>query len=73
MYAIRSYYVQEVNFAYQLANFCFVLSVYDNEVDGVIGVRPPRSSSRKDIAFWIGKEPTLDSDGKIIVNGSGLP
>jgi hypothetical protein len=63
---------KEVNFAYQLANFCFSLSVNDNECTGVIGTLGPKSYSAKDISQWIGKEPQLDADGKLIANGTGL-
>lgn len=63
---------REVNFAYQLANFCFSLSVNDNEVTGVIGTKGPSSYSNKDISLWIGKEPTINADGEISANGSGL-
>jgi len=62
----------EVNYAYQLSNFCFSLSVNDNEVTGVIGTKGPLSFSAKDISLWIGKEPTLDADGDIAINGTGL-
>jgi len=62
----------EVNFAYQLANFCFSLSVNDNEVSGVIGVQEPASFSAKDISLWVGKEPTEDTEGNIVADGSGL-
>ena len=62
----------EVNFAYQLANFCFSLSVNDNEVTGVMGTRGPASFSAKDISLWIGKEPNKDSTGDVVANGSGL-
>lgn len=63
---------KEVNFAYQLANFCFSISVNDNEATGVIGVKGPKSYSTKDVASWIGKEPVKDSTGKVVVNGAGL-
>lgn len=62
----------EVNFGYQLANFCFSLSVNDNEVTGVIGVKAPLSFSAKDISLWIGKEAGVDSEGKVLINGTGL-
>lgn len=63
----------EVNFAYQLANFAFSLSVHDNEVDAVIGAsRGPKSYATKDIAKWIGKEPSKNTAGEVVANGSGL-
>lgn len=70
--ALSSSDFHEVNFAYQLADFCFSLSVNDNEVTGVIGVKPPASYSAKDISLWIGKEPVLNSEGDVTVNGAGL-
>lgn len=63
---------KEVNFAYQLANFCFSISVNDNEATGVIGTRAPKSYAAKDLATWIGKEPTFDTAGKIVADGDGL-
>lgn len=63
---------KEVNFGYQLANFCFSLSVNDNETTGVIGVKGPKSYSAKDLSTWIGKEPTVDVSGAVIANGQGL-
>ena len=62
----------EVNFAYQLGNFCFSLSVNDNECTGVIGTRGPKSFSAKDISQWIGEEPVIDADGQISADGTGL-
>jgi archaellin len=63
---------KEVNFAYQLANACFVTSANEYNVTGVIGTGLPASMSTKDISLWVGKEPILDADGEIIANGSGL-
>lgn len=66
----------EVNFAYQLANFCYKQSHLNTEMHGVIGVRPPKSFSPKDVALWVGQAPTLgvDSSGNefIVKNGKGL-
>jgi len=69
----------EVNFGYQLANFCFNLSVNNNECIGTIGMLPPTSFSPKDIAIWVGSLPTytvLDDGSRLINdagdNGSGL-
>jgi hypothetical protein len=63
---------KEVNFAYQLANACFVTSANEYNVNGVIGVGLPASSSTKEVSIWVGKEPVLDSDGEIVADGSGL-
>ncbi len=66
----------EVNFAYQLADFCFRQSHLNTEMTGVVGVLPPESYSLKDVATWAGKLPitTEDANGNIVVatNGSGL-
>ena len=63
---------QEVNFAYQLANFCFQSSSNEYNVSGTIGVKMPKSFSAKDLAQWVGKEAVVDFDGKLIANGTGL-
>jgi hypothetical protein len=63
---------KEVNFAYQLANACFVASANEYNVNGVIGTSLPASMSTKDISIWIGKEPVLDEEGEIVQNGTGL-
>lgn len=70
--ALTSSSFHEVNFAYQLANFCFSLSVNDNEVTGVVGTKGPASFSAKDVSLWVGKESMIDSTGIVIGNGSGL-
>ena len=48
----------EINFGYQLANFCYNMSVNNNECIGTIGMRPPLSFSPKDLANWVGSLPT---------------
>ena len=63
---------KEVNFAYQLAEFCHKSSSNEYNVTGVIGVKMPKSFSAKDISLWVGKEPVVDFDGKIIQDGTGL-
>lgn len=68
----------EVNFAYQLANFCWTQSRDNTDMTGVIGVLPPNSFTLKDIARWVGKLPELETDnnGNRVVssggNGTGL-
>lgn len=66
----------EVNFAYQLARFCYALTANGNPAAGVIGVRPPVSFGLTGIRNWIGQLPTYqtDSNGNVTVsaNGSGL-
>jgi hypothetical protein len=63
---------KEVNFAYQLANACFVNSANEYNVTGVIGTSLPTSMATKDVSMWVGKEPIFDTDGNILANGSGL-
>lgn len=63
----------EVNFAWQLANFCYQISQNDRDCLGVIGVLPPNSYTLKDLASWVGEEPVVDADtGVITTNGTGL-
>jgi len=66
----------EVNFGYQLADFCYRQSEQNQEMTGVIGVLPPDSLSLKDVSSWIGTLPvtTLDASGNIVIstNGTGL-
>lgn len=65
----------EVNFAYQLANFCFRQSHLNTEMTGVIGVKPPASFSAKDVSLWVGSRPTytvVDGTNTISANGTGL-
>lgn len=63
---------KEVNFAYQLANACFVIASNEYNVTGTIGTSLPASYSTKDVSLWIGKEPVLDTENGIVQNGSGL-
>lgn len=63
---------KEVNFAYQLANFCFVASSNEYNVLGTIGTSIPKSFAPKDVSKWVGKEPVTDVDDEIIQNGTGL-
>jgi hypothetical protein len=68
----------EVNFAYQLANFCYTQCRDNTEMTGVIGVLPPASYSLKDVSQWVGTLPTTEEDanGNVIIssggNGTGL-
>jgi hypothetical protein len=68
----------EVNFAYQLANFCYISSRDNKEMTGAIGVLPPTSFALKAVSNWIGKLPTTeeDSGGNTVIaiggNGTGL-
>jgi hypothetical protein len=77
--ALTSASFHEVNFAYQLANFCFSLSQNSSECFGMVGTRPPSSFSLEDISTWVGKLPTYteDANGDLVVasagnNGTGL-
>lgn len=70
----------EVNFAYQLANFCYDISENNIEVTGAIGVRPPASVTLEDVSIWIGELPVYSIDSisgaqsvaSASDNGSGL-
>lgn len=66
----------EVNFGYQLADFCYRQSNQNTEMTGVVGVLPPDSLSLKDVSVWVGKMPvtTTDANGNVIIttNGTGL-
>lgn len=70
----------EVNFGYQLANFCYTHSRDVDEATGVIGVLPPASFGLKDVALWVGSLPTTEEDanGNVVIqdsplgNGTGL-
>jgi len=66
----------EVNFAYQLANFCYTQGVNNMDMEGFIGVKPPKSFGVRGISNWIGSEPTyqLNTNNVLVVseNGKGL-
>ena len=66
----------EVNFAYQLADFCYRQSNQNTEMVGFIGALPPVSRALKDVINWIGKLPTTTEDFNgntvVSVNGTGL-
>lgn len=64
----------EVNFAYQLSNFCYDISRATNQCFGFIGVRPPASIGLRDVSNWIGKLPvyTTDATPTVSTNGTGL-
>ena len=63
----------EVNFAYQLANFCYEVSRNHNECLGYIGVKGPLSTSLRDVSTWIGKAPTYTTTaaGVSTINSAG--
>ena len=64
---------KEVNFAYQLANFCYTQSRDTDEMTGVVGVLPPASFGLKDVALWVGALPSTetDSSGNTVIAGNG--
>lgn len=66
----------EVNFAQQLAAFCYKQSDLNKDMLGFIGVLPPTSFSLKDVSTWVGSLPvtTVDGNGNAVIstNGSGL-
>lgn len=63
---------EEVNFGYQLANFCYQLSTNDNNCRGVIGVNRWASKRLQDLDTWSGVAPTRNTAGAVTVDGSGL-
>jgi hypothetical protein len=68
----------EVNFAYQLANFCYTSSRDNTEMTGSIGTKGPDSFALKNVSIWIGDSPTSteDANGNLVIsvglNGTGL-
>lgn len=66
----------EVNFGYQLADFCYRQSRDNTEMTGVIGVLPPNSYHLRDVSTWVGQLPvtTEDANGNVVIttNGTGL-
>jgi hypothetical protein len=66
----------EVNFGYQLADFCYRQSQNNEEMTGTIGVLPPTGLSPQQVSQWIGKLPvtTTDNAGNTVIstNGTGL-
>ena len=62
----------EVDFTHRVGMWGFERTedgIYPNIMVGVLG---PRAYNAKYVNLWVGKEPTYNLDGKIIVNGSGL-
>lgn len=66
----------EVNFAYQLADFCYRSSHLNQDMFGCIGVRAPKTFGLKDVSDWVGQSPTYTVNGsgnlEITKNGTGL-
>lgn len=68
----------EVNFAYQLADFCYIQSRDNMDMTGVVGVLPPESFTLKGVSSWVGTLPTTETDAngnKVVAaggNGTGL-
>lgn len=62
----------EVDFAHRLATWAWTQSDIAHYVNGVIGPRGPKANYTIAINRWVGKAPTKDIYGKIIVNGEGL-
>lgn len=67
---IKSY--NEVDFAHRLGTWAWLQSSSSTYVNGNIGVKRPRSTSRLAINRWVGSLPTKNEYGNIIVNGTGL-
>jgi|15BtaG_2_1085339.scaffolds.fasta_scaffold00041_27 hypothetical protein len=71
--------LREVNFAHQLATFCYVASTNWSTMVGSLSFKAPTEGySRSKIADWIGVAPTLTDDGTDVYidspsdNGSGV-
>jgi hypothetical protein len=64
----------EVNFAYQLANFCHQMTRNELMVHGTINVLPPTNSDPTSVRAWVGKVPTYNELDETIIaaNGEGL-
>jgi len=66
----------EVNFGYQLADFCYRQSENNAEMTGVIGVLSAAGRSPAQVKAWIGDLPTTTTDGSgnvvVSANGTGL-
>lgn len=62
----------EVDFAHRLATWAWIQSDIAHYVNGVIGPRGPKANYTLAINRWVGRLPTKDIYGKIIVNGEGL-
>lgn len=70
--------LREVNFAHQLASFCYQASADWNDLIGAISFKAPDAYSFYDIADWVGDAPTYTDNGNYKYidaptdNGSGL-
>jgi hypothetical protein len=62
----------EVDFAYQLANFCYQQTKNQHTCIGVIGFDKPTSYTLGDIHQWIGQAPVKNAAGSITQDGWGL-
>jgi len=62
----------EINFAHQLATYCYLLSTNDNSASGVIGFVPFQSAYRTVVGSWLGRLPLRDSDDNTVKSGSGV-
>lgn len=73
--ALTSADFHEVNFAYQLATYCFKQTYNNSACVGVVGVRPPDGFSPSAVSTWVGKLPTYVTSGTkqiVSANGTGL-
>lgn len=68
----------EVNFAHQLATFCYQQGRDNMDMTGSIGVLPPASFTMKEVSKWVGELPEteVDGNGNLVIasgkNGVGL-
>jgi hypothetical protein len=62
----------EANFAHQLGEYLYGLSLNQTEALGSIAMRPPTSLVKREVVKWVGKAPITDANGNITVSGTGL-
>lgn len=62
----------EVDFAHRAGMWGYESTAEGNYPNIVVGAQGPKAYNNKYINLWVGKAPTVNLEGKIIVNGTGL-
>lgn len=62
----------ETNFTHRLGEFCADQTENDKFIFGVIGTSQPIASTTKAVNAWLGSLPTVDAEGTVTANGTGL-
>lgn len=62
----------ETNFTHRLGEFCADQTENDKFIFGVIGTSQPVASTTKAVNAWLGSLPTVDAEGTVTANGTGL-